>query len=44
MGVPKEILENILLSGEETLPDVFPVLKADFDVNLMRGLIMRMKE
>lgn len=34
MGVPKEILENILLSGEETMPDVFPVLKADFDVNL----------
>ena len=34
MGVPKEILENILLSGEETMPDVFPVLKADFDVKI----------
>ena len=34
MGVPKEILENILISGEETMPDVFPVFKADFDVNI----------
>jgi hypothetical protein len=34
MGVPKEILENILISGEEMMPDVFPVLKADFDVNI----------
>lgn len=34
MGVPKEILENILISGAETMPDVFPVLKADFDVNI----------
>ena len=32
MGVPKEILENILISGSEIMPDVFPVLKADFDV------------
>lgn len=33
MGVPKEILENILISGGEPMPDLFPVLKADFDVN-----------
>ncbi len=33
MGIQEGILENILLSGEETLPDILPVLKADFDVN-----------
>ena len=34
MGVPNEILENILISGGEPMPDPFPVLKADFDVNI----------
>ena len=34
LSIQKEILENILLSGEQTSPDVFPVLKADFDVNV----------
>jgi DNA primase len=33
MGVQEGILENILLSGEETFPDILPVLKADFDVS-----------
>lgn len=33
MSVQEGILENILLSGEETLPDILPVLKADFNVN-----------
>ncbi len=32
MSVQEGILENILLSGEETLPDILPVLKADFNV------------
>ncbi len=32
LGVPKEILENILLSAEQTLPEVLPILKADFYV------------
>ena len=32
LGISKEILENILLSAEQTLPDVLPVLKADFYV------------
>ncbi|MBV6419626.1 MAG: DNA primase [Ignavibacteriaceae bacterium] len=34
MGVPKDILENILISGGEPMPDVFPVLEADFDVKI----------
>jgi DNA primase len=33
MSVQEGILENILLSGEERLPDILPVLKADFNVN-----------
>jgi len=33
MGVPKEILENILISGGQPMPDLFSILKADFDVN-----------
>lgn len=32
LGVPTEILENILSSNEQTLPEVFPILKADFNV------------
>ena len=34
LGVSREILSNILLSAEQTLPDIFPVLKADFDVTI----------
>lgn len=33
MSVQEGILENILLSGEERLPDILPVLKADFNVH-----------
>jgi len=32
LGVNKEVLENILLSSKQVLPDVLPVLKVDFDV------------
>lgn len=32
MSVQEGILENILLSGEERLPDILPVLKAAFNV------------
>jgi DNA primase catalytic core len=34
LGVPKDILENILVSAQQTLPEVLPVLKADFDVTM----------
>jgi len=34
LGVGREILENILLSSEQVLPDVLPVLKVDFDVTM----------
>lgn len=32
LGVSKDILENILVSAGSVLPEVLPVLKADFDV------------
>ena len=33
LGVPHEILENILLSESISIPEIFPVLKANFDVH-----------
>ncbi|MBK7631310.1 MAG: toprim domain-containing protein [Ignavibacteriales bacterium] len=32
LGVTKDILSNILLSAQQRTPEIFPALKADFDV------------
>ncbi len=34
LNVGKEILENILISAQQKLPPVFPVLQADFNVHM----------
>ena len=34
LGVTKDILSNILLSAQQRTPEIFPALKADFDVTI----------
>lgn len=34
LGVTKDILSNILLSAQQLTPEIFPALKADFDVTV----------
>jgi DNA primase len=34
LGVTKDILSNILLSAQQRTPEIFPALKADFDVTV----------
>ena len=34
LDVPSEILENILISSQQTLPEVLPILKVDFVVKM----------